>query len=298
VDAGDEPREFLNAFQLESMEVTERLADMRYVRNIERERMSEVVITDVIPKVTETKEEEYFSPALQDTTNNVVTSSIPSSAPKSTSLPKPRPRTQYPTQPMTKTPGGLSKDDQEQIKEKILKTEISDGHKRLNLILGHTLLAAVSKTAKIFGEEVVETEWEPVKKVPKDMIKLDDHVVRVYFNETKGIVEAVEILEKAGEPKSTPKKMTTTKSKSSSSSLTPMPTKPNSMPTTSIEPTSTKSVDFNSMTVKDLKSYAEKNKIDLPPNARKAEIIEILENPKENKTSGRRQLPKIPSKDD
>ncbi|MFX1241330.1 MAG: hypothetical protein ACFFA7_08795, partial [Promethearchaeota archaeon] len=38
VDAGDEPSEFLNAFRLESMEVTERLEDMRYVRNIERER--------------------------------------------------------------------------------------------------------------------------------------------------------------------------------------------------------------------------------------------------------------------
>ncbi|MFX1312311.1 MAG: hypothetical protein ACFFHD_06830, partial [Promethearchaeota archaeon] len=33
VDAGDEPVEFLDAFQLESMEVTERLPDMRYVRN-------------------------------------------------------------------------------------------------------------------------------------------------------------------------------------------------------------------------------------------------------------------------
>ena len=107
VDAGDEPNEFLNAFQLESMEVTERLADMRYVRNIEREKMSEAVITDVAPKVTEIKEEEYFSPALQDTTSNVVTSSFTSSVPKSTSLPKPRPRTQYPTQPMAKIPVGL-----------------------------------------------------------------------------------------------------------------------------------------------------------------------------------------------
>ena len=58
VDAGDEPIEFLNAFRLESMEVTERLADMRYVRNIERERGVQVTITDTTPKTTKTQPEE------------------------------------------------------------------------------------------------------------------------------------------------------------------------------------------------------------------------------------------------
>ncbi|MFX0081020.1 MAG: hypothetical protein ACFE94_04630 [Candidatus Hodarchaeota archaeon] len=298
VDAGDEPTEFLNAFQLESMEVTERLPDMRYVRNIERDRMNEVVITDVVPKVTETKEEDYFSPALQDTSSDIVKFSFLSNAPKSTTLPKPRPRSQYPTQPITRTPSALSKEDQDNIKDKILKIEISDSHKRLNLILGHTLLAAVSKTAKVFGDEVEETEWEPVKKIPKDMIELDNHVIRVYFNEKKGIVEAVEILEKVGAPKSTPKKMTTTKSTTGSSSLTSMPAKPASMDKTQVKPTPTEKVDFNSMTVKDLKSYAHEHKIDLPNNARKAEIIKILEKSTENKTSGRRKLPKIPRNDD
>lgn len=298
VDAGDEPIEFLNAFQLETMEVTERLADMRYVRNIDREKMNEAVITDVAPKVTETKEEEYFSPALQDTTSNEVISRVP----EPTSPPKPRPRTQYPTQPRTKTPAGLSKEEQEKIKDRILKNDTTDSSKRLNLILGHTLFAAVSKTAKVFGKEVEETTWEPVKKVPKETIELDNHVLRIYFNETKGIVEAVEILEKE-EIESTPKKTTTAKSITESktkqkSSLTPMPTKPTSMDTPSIKTAPTKKADFNSMTVKDLKSYAEEKKIDLPTNARKAEIIEILEKSSENKPSGRRQLPKIPSKDD
>ncbi|MFX1346909.1 MAG: Rho termination factor N-terminal domain-containing protein, partial [Promethearchaeota archaeon] len=243
-------------------------------------------------------EEEYFSPALKDTTNNVVTSSIPSSPPKSTNLPKARLRTQYPTEPMAKTPGGLSKEEQEKIKDKILKTEIYNGHKRLNLILGHTLLAAVSKTAKVFGDEVEETEWEPVKKVPKDMIELDNHIIRVYFNETKGIVEAVEILEKEGEPNRKPKKSITTKTTTSSSSLTPMPEKPTSMSKPSTKPSVPKKVDFNNMTVKDLKTYAEENKVTLPATARKAEIIEILEKTSGNKPNNQRQLPKIPSKDD
>lgn len=274
VDAGDEPTEFLNTFSLESMEVTERLADMRYVRNIERERMEQATITDVTPKATKAQpEEEYYSPTLQDTSNEVVVSSYSPSTPKS-SIQYQKPAITKPTR--VSKPTGLSEEYKKTIKEKILKTEVSDEYKRLNLILGHTLYAAVSKTAKVFGKEVEETDWEPVKKVPKDMVELENHVLRVYFDEGKGIVEAVEVLEKAEKSQSTSKKTSTT---------------------TKVDTTKEK-MNFNSMTVKDLKIYAEAKKIDLPANARKSEIIEILEKSKEKKPSNRRQLPKIPSGDD
>ncbi len=308
VDAGDEPSEFLNAFRLESMEVTERLADMRYVRNIERERLERATITDVIPKTTKAQTEgEYFSPALQDMSNEVVVSSF------ARTVPSQKARAQFQKQGMVKPSAiskalGLSEEQKQKIKEKILKTEVPKDYKRLNLILGHTLYAAVSKTAKVFGKGVEETEWEPIKKVPKDMLELDNNVLRVYFNEKKGIVEAVEVLEKEKKPKNTPEKRITAKSEANSttkqkSSLTPMPTKPVSMKKTSTMTTPTRQVDttkeiidFNSMTVKNLKTYAKEKKIDLPTSAKKAEIIEILEKSKEKKS--RRQLPKIPSNDD
>lgn len=309
VDAGDEPIEFLNAFRLESMEVTERLADMRYVRNIERERMEQAALRDVAPKTTKVQtEEEYFSPALQDTSNDVVISSYAPSAQK------PRTSSQYQKPAMIKPSAisktiGLSEEQKQKIKEKILKTEVPEEYKRLNLILGHTLYAPVLKTAKIFGKEVEETDWEPVKKVPKDMMELDGTLLRVYFDEKNGIVEALEVLEREEKPMSASTKTTTAKSTTKSStkqksSLTPMPTKPHSMKQVSTKTTTTKKVettkkimDFNSMTVKDLKTYAEEKKINLPTSARKAEIIEILEKFKEKKPGGRRQLPKIPSKD-
>ncbi len=274
VDAGDEPTEFLNAFRLESMEVTERLADMRYVRNIERERMEQATITDIAPKTTKAQpEEEYYSPALQDTSNEVIVSSFSTGTPKA--------RTQYQKPAMAKPSRvpktmDLSEEHKKTIKDKILKAEVSDGYKRLNLILGYTLYAAVSKTAKVFGKEVEETDWEPVKNVPTDIVELENHILRVYFDTEKGIVEAVEVLEREETAKSTPQKTTTT---------------------TKVD-TTKKITDFKSMTVKDLKTYAEEKKIDLPVNARKAEIIEILEKSKEKTPSGRRQLPKIPSNDE
>ena len=66
VDQGDEPTEFLRAFGLQSMEVTEKLADMRYVRNIEKEAPEKFggLVDDSLKKAAQ--EEEYFSPALQE----------------------------------------------------------------------------------------------------------------------------------------------------------------------------------------------------------------------------------------
>ncbi len=262
VDAGDEPIEFLNAFRIESMEVTERLEDMRYVRNIERERGVQATITDVTPTTSKAKkEEEYFSPALQDTSSKVVTSSYLRSMPTSRAS-----KTMVKPSTVSKALG-ISEEQSKKIKDKILKTDISDKYKRLNLILGHTLYAAVSKSAKVFGKDVEETEWEPVKNVPKEMIELDNHLLRVYFDEKKGIVEAVEVLEKRAKSSSKP------------------------VAVKKAEPTEEK-IDFNSMTVKDLKAYAEDNKIELSSNLRKAEIIKILEKSKESKP--RRKLPEIP----
>jgi len=114
-------------------------------------------------------------------------------------------------------------------------------------------------------------------------------VLRVYFDEKNGIVEGIEVLEKEEKSSSAPRK-------TSPSGLSPMPSKPASMKKSSMKTISIKKVDFTSMTVKDLKAYAEDKKIDLPTNAKKAKIIEILEKSEEKKPNSRRQLPKIPSK--
>lgn len=219
IDQGDELQEFLDAFELESMEVKERLPDMRYIRNIERERMKQA------EQIVKGKADEaYYSPALEDTSSDVVISSL---------VPK-----QKLIAPSTlKKVIGLSKEEQQQIKKKILKTEVPHDYQRQNLILGHTLLAAVTKTSKVFDEQVEEIVWEPVEKVPKDIMNLDNHKLRVYFDKNRSIVEAVEVLKKEEKSKqiTKPKKVTSkpipTKNSTveKKSSLTPMPPKPDSM---------------------------------------------------------------------
>jgi hypothetical protein len=219
IDQGDELQEFLDAFDLKSMEVKERLPDMRYVRNIERERMKQAE-----QSVKEKAPEAYYSPALQDTSSNVVISSL------------------FPKQKMISPSTlekviGLSKEEQQQIKKKILKNEVPHDYKRQNLILGHILFAAVTKTSKVFDDQVEEIVWEPVKKVPKDIINLDNHKLRVYLDKNKGIVEAVEVLKKEEKPKqiTKPRKVTSKPAPTKNStvrkktSLTPIPPKPASM---------------------------------------------------------------------
>ena len=198
IDQGDELQEFLNAFRLESMDVTERLPDMHYIRNIERDRLAEQERFSKGKTGGKVKsDEEYYSPALEDTSDAVVMSSVGIGTPKK----KAKFRPAQPSKMSATT--GLAEEEKEKIKEKILKISVPENMERQNLILGHTLYGAVSKVTDVFGKNVVEIVWEEVKKVPKGVLELDENVFRVYFDDKKGIVEAIEVLKK-GEPTSEP----------------------------------------------------------------------------------------------
>ena len=189
IDQGDELQEFLNAFRLETMEVTERLPDMRYTRNIERDRLLELERLAKEKKEEKVKsDDDYYSPALEDTTDDVVMSTI------GIGVPLKKEKNRMVQSSKTSTTIGLA--EKEKIKEKILKISVPESMERQNLILGHNLYGAVSKVTDVFGKNVVEVVWEEVKKVPKGVLELDENVFRVYFDDKKGIVEAVEVLRK------------------------------------------------------------------------------------------------------
>ncbi len=195
IDQGDELQEFLNAFRLESMEVIERLPDMRYIRNLERDRLLELERLAREKKEGKVKpDDEYYSSALEDTTDDVVMSSIGIGTP----LKKIKDRLVQPSK-ISETIG-LEEEEKERIKEKILKISVPESMERQNLILGHKLYGAVSKVTDVFGKNVEEIVWEEVKKVPKGVLELDENVFRVYFDDKKGIVEAVEVLKKSESP--------------------------------------------------------------------------------------------------
>ncbi|MFW9946104.1 MAG: hypothetical protein ACFFDX_04665 [Candidatus Odinarchaeota archaeon] len=177
IDQGDELQEFLNAFRLESMVIKERLPDMHYIRNFERDKRKEA---EHLAKET---------PRFADLGEDVVISSFAMGVPgrklKSSEMVNPS---------LIKRAIGLSEQEKEEIKEKILKLEIPENYERQNLIIGHTLYGAVSKVTDVFGKNVVDIVWEEVKKVPKGNMILSDNLFRVYFDDKKGIVEVIEVL--------------------------------------------------------------------------------------------------------
>lgn len=315
VDQGDEVNDFLNAFQFQSMSVEEKLADMRYIRNVEREKMiDQGIVPDTSPKVVkvEKKEETYVSPALQEIQKTRSTQPPPKtqkavSNPKS-STPAPKPQIVTPTPKQTYQPPperisnpsqqsiGLSNDEQKSIKERILNNEVPEGFKRLNLILGHTLYGAVIKKVNVFGENIEEEEWDKVTNLPKDAIEIDAHKIRVYFNQEKGIVEAIEILQNDDKVISPPPKKSRSKKSAPSKPIPKKPVKEEEITA------STELIDYTSWTVKELKNYCSTNSIDLPASARKANIIQFIKEFNNGSSKGkstssrRRELPKIPSK--
>ncbi len=193
IDQGDELQEFLNAFKLESMEVEERLPDMRYIRNIERERMREAERFSKEEDLGQI-EEEYYSPGFEDNNNDIIISSFAVSHPMKKQQSSAQKQKTLISSTSVKSSHDLPREEKEKIKEKILTMEVPKGYERQNLILGYSLYGAVSKVTEIFGESVVDTVWEEVKNLPKGIMELDNKKFRVYFDEKKGIVEAVEVL--------------------------------------------------------------------------------------------------------
>jgi hypothetical protein len=182
IDQGDELQEFLNAFKLESMEATERLPDMRYIRNIDRDRIKEA---ERLANKKESKEV-YYSPILEDVTDDIVMSSISMGEKKQSIL----------KSSSFKKNNGISEQKIEEIKERILKKEIPPDCERQNLILGHTLYGAVSKVTEVLGRKIAEVVWEKVSNLPEGIVELDNNKLRVYIDHDKGIVEAVEVLKR------------------------------------------------------------------------------------------------------
>ena len=190
IDQGDELQEFLNAFKLESMEATERLPDMRYIRNIERDKLGVFGQVKTVEKdADKIIEDSYYSLALG---SNIKLKPSPSS----TTNPNRSNKASYSKYSSDAYFNGrrISSEEKQKIKEKILNSDIPANYIRQNLILGHTLYGAASKVVEVFGKNVEETKWEEIKKVPKSIIELDGYKLKVHFNEEKGIVEAVEVL--------------------------------------------------------------------------------------------------------
>ncbi len=138
--------------------------------------------------------------------------------------------------------------------DKILGMELPENFKRRNILTGQNILyGLITKKVEIFGQNIEETTWEPVKNLPSGSFELDGHKLRVHYDESHGI-EAIEILE--------PLDNTREKIKEKQSIVK-----------STMEE---KEIDYNKWTVKELKTFCSENDIMVPSSCRKAQIIELV----------------------
>ncbi|MHA2000807.1 MAG: hypothetical protein ACTSVU_01790 [Promethearchaeota archaeon] len=220
VDAGDEPVEFLRAFNVKSYEIQdhERPEDMYYVRNIDREKLEEEKLAEELKKNKEGKEEEYWSPILEEekrlkqmqqakeeaaSTVQEIASGLSNSSKKagkklekSKIKPKVRKR-QFIAPPgfnPSKSKSKISNNQEEkEILDMILEHDLPKNKQRLNIIIGNTLYSPKRTISSVFGKEIKEEKWAKILEIPDGDIELDTNMMRIYCNENK--IRGIEIFQ-------------------------------------------------------------------------------------------------------
>ncbi len=178
VDQGDEPNEFMRAFNFKTVEVPEILErDSKEFKQLH---------TSSLKVSAETSDKRVHGwngspPTLKDTIKSPV---IVKKADKGIT-------------PNHKQSIKPPKVNNKKVIDKIVKNKVPANFKRQNLILGNfQIYGAAVKKAKIFGKEVEETEWEPVSSIPEGPIELNDRTIRLYVDVNSGSIEGIEILQK------------------------------------------------------------------------------------------------------
>ena len=212
-DAGDEPLEFLNAFNVYSYEVSEdeKPQDMYYLRNEQRRKMEEANLLKKRPSKSE-KKEEYWSPIMDEqnrkeqmdqakkkavSTAQEIASSLaqPSHTPKKSYNQSPARKSSY--TPFNKPgsrggKGGFSEGEEKAVIDLILSQDVPKNMERLNIVTGTSLYGPKRVISSLFGKEVEEVEWSKVKTIPDGKIDIATSLLRVYAKDNE--IEGIEIL--------------------------------------------------------------------------------------------------------
>ncbi|MBD3195971.1 MAG: hypothetical protein GF317_12995 [Candidatus Lokiarchaeota archaeon] len=142
---------------------------------------------------------------------------------------------------------GESSVNYEHLLNKILDHQTTDNVIRKNILLGDcNLYGKVAKTSEIFGKKVVKEDWERIKNLSKSIIELESHKLRIHINTQTNKVEGIEVLADVN-----------TSVKKNVKDF---------------------EVDFNRWTVGSLRDFCKERDIEIPSSARKADIVEIVDN--------------------
>lgn len=212
IDQGDEPKEFLNAFRFQKIPIT---IDSEAFE-VSTATRKEIVSSNLDQKVEKEQAKDKINQTLDKIAVNVPSYEKLKKVEKS-----------------------------KKILEKVLKIDIPNNFKRKNILIGNNMLyGMIIKKAEIFNEYVEEKEWELISSLPKEIIELEGHKLRIHFNNELGEVEAIEILENVHKSEKSEERKN--------------------------------EFDFKQWTVKQLKQFCRENNIKILSSYRKADIVRLV----------------------
>ncbi|MHA1328180.1 MAG: hypothetical protein ACTSRH_12810, partial [Promethearchaeota archaeon] len=81
--------------------------------------------------------------------------------------------------------------------KEILNLKIPENFSRKAIISCKGIVfGEIVRKGEIFGEEIIEKSWEPIKNLSKDIFELEGSKLRIHYNKSTGLIEAIEVLEK------------------------------------------------------------------------------------------------------
>jgi hypothetical protein len=219
VDAGEEPAEFLQSFNVESMVISEadKMEDLRYTRNEERRKAEEGKPGAVIADPSTFKPKTLGELKGQSTAAESQTTMMPSTATMAAAEPM-SVRAAAPIQTASRLGGA----EEKAILDKILKGEVPAGYKRLNIIIGTSLYGPQKVVKKVFGKEVESEDWGRISELPAGKVDISGGLLHAYM--ANNMVEGIEVLQADGEaPVAAPKPPATAEAPKKKRELPPIP---------------------------------------------------------------------------
>ena len=276
VDQGDEPKEFMRAFNFKEGEVPELLErDSKEFKDLHTSIIEESV------NKNDKKVHGWKDPAPklnEKATSHVIVKNV-----EEKSFPK------------HKQSFKSYKLDDKKIIANIINNEVPVDFKRQNLILGNFhIYGAAIKKAKVFGKDVEEIEWEQVNSIPEGPIELTNRTIRLYTNSDSGTIEGLEILQRLEAPKIIKKiieKEEIIDYNSWTVSKLKLHCKENNIHVPSNykkaqiiklvqngspQEKNDQKIDYNKWTVKRLKEYCKKNNLKTLSSYRKADLVKLV----------------------
>jgi glutaredoxin len=184
----------------------------------------------------------------------------------------------------------INMEEPKKLLNKILDKDAPKDYQRRYILIGTTLLyGIVKRKSQLFGNQIDEEVWEPFKNFDKDLLEMNDLHLRVHIDRDLNYIKAIEVLESISKPyqrekaikqkkERETKEKTNEKAKPQPKEKEEKEDKKDNQKAEKEEKKEQRSVPylFSKWTVNNLRNYCKKNDLEIPSGSKKGDIIQLI----------------------